>query len=288
MINYSFIIPHKNTPDLLRKCLDSIPRREDVQIIVVDDNSDADKVDFEHFPGAEDPSVEVHFTKEGRGAGYARNVGLEHATGKWLVFADADDFFCPSVAEAMDDYCDSKCDVVFFKGSAINLADETPSFRCDELNRRVDVAIRTGDCTLPLLYSSPWMKFFSRSFIKTNHITFNEVRWGNDVVFMAKVARYVEKCAASPLEIYCITESRDSLVSKKTIDSALVRLEQECQEVSIVRPRYGNEESIYYWLFQTWMGVYKFNRGKALLSLPKAMQAGGWGFIRQMIKKKIG
>ena len=47
MINFSFIIPHKNTPDLLQKCLDSIPRRDDVQIIVVDDNSDADKVDFD-------------------------------------------------------------------------------------------------------------------------------------------------------------------------------------------------------------------------------------------------
>ncbi|KAA6318757.1 hypothetical protein EZS27_031273 [termite gut metagenome] len=27
-INYSIIIPHKNIPDLLRRCLNSIPRRE--------------------------------------------------------------------------------------------------------------------------------------------------------------------------------------------------------------------------------------------------------------------
>ena len=40
MINYSIIIPHKNIPDLLQRCLDSIPRREDVQIID-DDNSNA-------------------------------------------------------------------------------------------------------------------------------------------------------------------------------------------------------------------------------------------------------
>ena len=65
-INYSFIIPHKNIPDLLQRCLDSIPRREDIQIIVVDDNSDLDKVDFDHFPGISEPCVEVYFTKEGR------------------------------------------------------------------------------------------------------------------------------------------------------------------------------------------------------------------------------
>jgi glycosyltransferase involved in cell wall biosynthesis len=43
MYNYSFIIPHKNCPDLLQRCVDSIPDRDDVQVIVVDDNSDEGK-----------------------------------------------------------------------------------------------------------------------------------------------------------------------------------------------------------------------------------------------------
>ena len=86
MINYSIIIPHKNIPDLLQRCLNSIPRRTDIQIIVVDDNSDPKKVDFEHFPGVGEKCVEVYFTKEGKGAGYARNMGLKYAKGKWLLF----------------------------------------------------------------------------------------------------------------------------------------------------------------------------------------------------------
>ena len=40
MIRYSIIIPHYNSFLLLRRCLDSIPKREAVQVIVVDDNSD--------------------------------------------------------------------------------------------------------------------------------------------------------------------------------------------------------------------------------------------------------
>ncbi len=100
--NYSIIIPHKNTPDLLQRCLDSIPRRVDLQIIVVDDNSDIEKVNFIHFPGLNDPHIEVVFTKEGKGAGYARNVGLKHAKGKWLVFADADDKFNECFNDSMD------------------------------------------------------------------------------------------------------------------------------------------------------------------------------------------
>ena len=103
-INYTFIIPHKNIPELLKRCLDSIPRREDIQIIVVDDNSDPDKVDFEHFPGLNEPCVEVYFTKEGKGAGYARNIGLKYARGKWLLFADADDYFLSNVLDVVDEY----------------------------------------------------------------------------------------------------------------------------------------------------------------------------------------
>ena len=38
--NISIIIPHKNIPKLLERCLNSIPEREDIQIIIVDDNSD--------------------------------------------------------------------------------------------------------------------------------------------------------------------------------------------------------------------------------------------------------
>ena len=37
-ITYTFIIPHHNCPDLLDRCLSSIPQRDDIQIVVVDDN----------------------------------------------------------------------------------------------------------------------------------------------------------------------------------------------------------------------------------------------------------
>ena len=38
-IVYSFIIPHKNSLQLLKRCLSSIPIRADIEVIVIDDNS---------------------------------------------------------------------------------------------------------------------------------------------------------------------------------------------------------------------------------------------------------
>ena len=91
MINFSIIIPHHNTPELLKACVDSIPIRDDLQIIIVDDNSDKSVVDFNNFPGVACKNLEVVLSQKGRGAGWARNEGLKYAQGKWILFADSDD-----------------------------------------------------------------------------------------------------------------------------------------------------------------------------------------------------
>ena len=84
---YSIIIPHKNSPDLLSRCLDSIPNRDDLQIVIIDDNSDENIVDFSNFPGMGRKNTIVIFNKESRGAGYARNLGLSKSNSKWFLFA---------------------------------------------------------------------------------------------------------------------------------------------------------------------------------------------------------
>src|SRR5690606_10038136 len=118
--NYSIIIPHKNIPKLLERCLWSIPRRDDLQIIVVDDNSDPALVDFTNFPGLNDPFVEVIFTKEGKGAGYARNVGVSKAKGRMLLFADADDFFNYCIYDVLEEYKDNDIDLIYFKCNSLH------------------------------------------------------------------------------------------------------------------------------------------------------------------------
>ena len=99
--NYSIIIPHKNIPKLLQRCLDSIPQRDDVQVIIVDDNSDPSIVDFEKFPGLKRKNTIVVFDKSSKGAGHARNIGIERSNSKWLIFADADDFFNYCIRECL-------------------------------------------------------------------------------------------------------------------------------------------------------------------------------------------
>lgn len=224
-INYSIIIPHKNIPELLQRCLNSIPRRDDIQVIVVDDNSDPDKVDFEHFPGLGEKCVEVYFTKEGKGAGYARNVGLQHVKGKWLLFADADDFFNSCFLSAVDKHLNSYYDIIYFAVNSVFSATLAPSNRCNPHNQILEDALARNDYNLLRYYKyEPWGKMIKTSLVKKNHLNFEETFVSNDVRFSIILGYFAKNISVDLLPIYCVTVRRGSLIfliNKRNIDTRL-------------------------------------------------------------------
>ena len=214
MINYSIIIPHKNTPNYLLRCLDSIPLRDDVQVIVVDDNSNPEKVDFDHFPQWKGKHYEYYLTKEGRGAGFARNIGLEHAVGKWLLFADADDFMLPVINNLFDEYVDSDADIIFFRPKAV-MADDVskPSDRTDYLNAIVDDYVKNGNAVRYLFnWYCPWSKIIRHESVRG--VKFEEIRYSNDNVYSVTALCHAQKVSVCDTTFYVATRSNDSLTSK--------------------------------------------------------------------------
>lgn len=198
MINFSFIIPHRNSPDLLRRCLDSIPQRNDIEIIIIDDNSNANYLEANRFPGLNRLDAVCIFDKSGLGAGHARNIGLERAKGKWLIFADADDWFTSELTCLLDFYADDeKTDIVFFNYNKV-----------DDFNRSCEMPIsiyiknfkNKRFCSEKVLrYSawSPWSRMFKRSIQEENNIRFEELPFSNDMMFVLNMTKQ-----ASSISVY--------------------------------------------------------------------------------------
>lgn len=201
MINYSIIIPHKNIPDLLTRCVNSIPQRGDIQIIVVDDNSDQAYLDI--FPSFYRSDLEVIFTKEGRGAGYARNIGLKRAKGKWLLFADADDYYTDGFLDVLDKYKETDIDVVYFCANKIH--DPSIHVGIDSHNDHIFSYLENpvaGSFILRLRYWEPWDKLFRREYIVSNNFLFEEIQVGNDAMFVVKSGYYASHIKADPFPLY--------------------------------------------------------------------------------------
>ena len=196
MIRYSVIVPYRGEPELLERALASVPQREDVEVLAVED-------------------------AEGRGAGWARNRALEKAQGEWLVFLDADDFFLPGAFEALDRHAAGEEELVFFDITSVYSDSLQPSAR--HLTRSGMLARYAGNPAQVqfygrYLYNEPWGKMIRRQLVEEKGIRFDETRCANDFTFSVLCGHFAAKVCYDPTPVYCVTE-REGSVSSRYFDS---------------------------------------------------------------------
>lgn len=211
--SYSIIIPHKNIPNLLRRCLSSIPRRKDIQTIVVDDNSDLNSTNLETLKSAY-PKVEFLSVENNRGAGACRNIGLENALGKWVIFIDADDYLIGTPADVWDSCYNSDADVVYFNITSADCDKMTIATRhLEKENEFKRLAKNQAELEryLRFKFTEPWGKLFRRDFLIQYNITFQESIVANDYLFSVLTGLYARKIEFSNHIFYCVTVRQDSL-----------------------------------------------------------------------------
>ncbi|MFF4687720.1 CDP-glycerol glycerophosphotransferase family protein [Streptomyces sp. NPDC001307] len=105
MPRFSVIVPCFKVQGFLRECLDSVLLQsfDDFELIAVDDRSpDGCGAILDEYAGR-DPRVKVLHLPENVGLGRARNAGLPHATGDYLLFLDSDDTLTPGALRAIAD-----------------------------------------------------------------------------------------------------------------------------------------------------------------------------------------
>lgn len=212
---FSIIIPHYNIPDLLMRCLQSIPVSEDVQVIVVDDHSPDAATYLDRYPELSRPYLEFVRAPKNGGAGYARNIGIHHAKGKWLLFADPDDFFVDDMYAIISRYAGSDADVIYFKKKAV-LSDDVncPTSRDEYIDSIMDDYLKTGvELPLRTQYVVPWGKMMKKSLIEQHDIRFDEIRYSEDMLFSTQVGFYAKKIAAIDTILYVVTSREGSAIA---------------------------------------------------------------------------
>lgn len=223
---FTIIIPHKDIPDLLRRCLDSIPERDDLHVIIVDDDSDPSKVDFTCFPGLDRPDCEVVFTKEGKGAGYARNIALELADSRWILFADADDYYSDDLNTFLDRYKNSDADLVFYENVTVdNRTGDCLEKHLFVKNARLESTVYNDYGPLRYRTDPPWTKMVRTGLIRKYHVRFQEIIAGNDTWFSAQVGHFAKSMTVSDLRIYVRTIREGSLAHSFEAENFLARME---------------------------------------------------------------
>lgn len=105
---HSIIIPAYNTGEAIRRCINSIKAQsfDGWELIVVDDGStDITATIIDEYAANDERIRAIHIANGG--VSNARNVGIDHAKGEYVMFVDSDDWIEPDYLKQIEAHlCD--------------------------------------------------------------------------------------------------------------------------------------------------------------------------------------
>lgn len=218
---YSLVIPHFNSANLLKRMLASIPEREDIQVIVVDDGSkDEEK---QKLATLEHRNLQIIYSPKNYGGGIERNVGFEKVEGKWFIGCDADDFFSEGAFDVLDKYKDSDIDYLCYCVQAVDDIDLKPVSRYIRSDESVRKYIKSKNKKTVTLFKmrnfEPWNKMVSVAFMRENGIRWENCKINIDVLFGLSLGVKGKKTTAIEDILYnCVITSNSITRTKRSIE----------------------------------------------------------------------
>ena len=225
MAEISVIMPVYNKEKYIEASLRSVLQQsfDDIEILVVDDGStDRSSEIIDQFADR-DPRIRVFHVRNG-GVSSARNIGLEHAQGRWIQFLDADDMLEPDYLQnAVQVLEKEKADILF---SAFTMVDTQGTSL-----RQISIP-ETGmrnqqelcDCFIRYQYSTGFFghisnKLFSKKLLDASNAKFSlGTKLAEDLDFYARLYPFVERAYFWEAKSFLYLQNEDNYQNDTEVD----------------------------------------------------------------------
>lgn len=229
MPKVSIIVPIYNVEKYLDRCMQSLfdQTLKDIEIILVDDGSPDNCPKMCDEYAKKDSRVKV-IHKKNAGLGYARNSGLDIATGEFVGFVDSDDYVCTKMYEELyTKAIDHKVDGVLCsyynesnghlrKANIDRLSDKERSLdACPTYITEVIGGLPNEKYRQHHGYSV-WKMIFSNEVIQKNNIRFKSEREfvSEDILFQLDFSLHASKLFIYPEAMYYYCANEGSLTKR--------------------------------------------------------------------------
>ena len=226
---FSIIVPFHNAEGndrsgMLDALLASIPDRDDLEVILVDDHSRITPRWHPRGAGFSQTRIRLlHAPPTSRYGGMARNHGLDHADGTHILFADSDDLFDPDALSAVLDAVvadvvaehegnDAPTDLWLFRSGSFR-PDGSDGTRHHHTEGLINTLLLSGDGDALVRYRSPCGKIIRAEFIAANNLRFSSHRVVDDVLFGTALALAQPRWNVVDRVAYHIREGHPSLTT---------------------------------------------------------------------------
>ena len=210
----SIIIPVYNTEKYLRRCFDSIiiQTYKSIEIIIINDGSTDNSLSIIQEYENKDNRIIV-IDKKNEGVSSARNIGIEQATGEYIMFCDSDDSVHPQWCEYMLKQIKRySSDLISCQHSKVYGKEVLCSKDIEYCDSKI---VDYYSLFLLGTSGSVWNKIYKSSVIRENSIRFIlDFPIGEDVHFNIEYAKYITGYRLVPDELYYYTENPDSAKHK--------------------------------------------------------------------------
>ena len=201
----SVVVPFHDNEDDLGACLDSIAAQtvRDLEVIMVDDGSTDSGAAIAKAKAAVDPRFRLLQFTDGGSPGFARNRGLQVATGEFLAFVDGDDML-PANAYELLLHTLEKTGSDFASGQVFRIGPK--GMNPSALHALAIKGRQEGTHivkTPRLLYDvSVWNKLFRRSFWDLHQLRYPEGMVWEDIQLMTMAHVLAKRVDVIPDTIY--------------------------------------------------------------------------------------
>lgn len=219
----SIIIPIYNAEHYLRECIDSIILQtyKDWEILaVVDGGSDSSTEIMQEY-ACKDERIKVT-VKSNEGVSVARNVGLQQASGEYILFCDADDVMMPGALQTIADALSSNpIDYLRYEFKSIDEEghDLYPNYEAGERRKFFGKVLNAPSFINDIIRNEffLWSGAFRRSIIVANKISFLQgCTYNEDTLFIMQFLQYSDSHTYIPDVLYGYRKNDNAVTSHFT------------------------------------------------------------------------
>lgn len=239
MIKVSIVIPVYNAEKYLCKCLDSIfvQTLKEIEVVCINDSSTDNSLDI-LCEYREKHHNMVVITQKNAGSGRARNVGINVAEGKYLMFVDPDDFLASDDAVETLYKAAEENHVAVCGGSMVHFIVSK-----NVIQRRFETEKEGMTCFRNYPFPHAHQRYIiQKELLVKNGIYYPDYRRGQDITFTAKMLNAVDKFYLISKDIYVYRKEHKELIFTEEkaddyicslYDVVLLAVENELRELYI-------------------------------------------------------
>lgn len=218
-MTFSIVIPVYNVKDYLEKCVDSVlaQAQDDTEIILVDDGStdgESGKI-CDRYANDYPQRIRVIHQENG-GLGAARNTGIEHASGDYLLFLDSDDYLLPGLLERLRSMlAQMACDIIDF-GFVVDENGTLKETHAGETGISEPFTLREHPEML-LVLPAAWRRLYRRDLFLRSCIRYPSRVWYEDIRTTLKLFAEAESMISIPEAYYGYVVREGSITRNQNV-----------------------------------------------------------------------